>query len=90
MCFLINIYSDNQQSACKYLKNTQVNLNNVLIITRDFNIRNNNWNSLYSHYSTYIDTPRKIADDFNLELSSLIDQVPTQYTEIISKIQIWY
>jgi len=42
MCFIINIYSDNQQSALKYLKDTKVNLNNVLIMTGDFNIKDNN------------------------------------------------
>ena len=42
MCFIINVYSDNQQSALKYLKNTKINLNNVLIMTGNFNIRHNN------------------------------------------------
>ena len=42
MCFIINIYSDNQQSVLKYLKDTKVNLNNVLIMTGDFNIKDNN------------------------------------------------
>ena len=29
MCFIINMYSDKQQNALKYLKNTEVNLNNI-------------------------------------------------------------
>ena len=37
--FLINIYSDSLQSALKYLKDTEVDIHNVLIMTRDFNIR---------------------------------------------------
>jgi len=37
--YLFNVYSDSFQSALKYLKNTEVDLNNVLIITSDFNIR---------------------------------------------------
>ena len=37
--FLLNIYSDLSQSALKYLKNTEVDLNNVLIMTGNFNIR---------------------------------------------------
>jgi len=41
-CFIINIYSDNQQIVMKYLKNIEVNLNNVLIITGDFNISDTN------------------------------------------------
>ena len=37
----INVYSDSSQLALKYLENTEVNINNVLIMTGDFNIRNN-------------------------------------------------
>ena len=55
MCFIINVYSDNQQSTLKYLKNIEVNLNNILIITRDFNIRDNDWDFLYLYYSTHAD-----------------------------------
>ena len=75
MCFLINIYLDDQQSALKYLKDTEGNLNNILIMTGDFNIRNNNWNPLYLYHSIYTDMLRKITDSFNLELSSPIIQV---------------
>ena len=39
--FLLNIYSNLLQLALKYFKNTEVNINNILIITGDFNIRNN-------------------------------------------------
>ena len=35
MFFIINVYSDNQQSILKYLKDTEINLNNILIITGD-------------------------------------------------------
>ena len=38
ICFIVNIYSNEQQTALKYIK---ANLNNVLIITRNFNIRDN-------------------------------------------------
>ena len=37
--FMINIYSDNHQSALKYLKDAEANLCNVLIMAGDFNIR---------------------------------------------------
>jgi len=39
--FLINIYSDSLQSALKYLKDTKVDIHNVLIMTGNFNIRDN-------------------------------------------------
>jgi len=58
-----------------------VNLNNILIMTRGFNIRDNNWNLLYLHYLTYADTLREIADSFNLELSLSINKVSTQYAD---------
>ena len=33
------MYSDSLQSALKYLKDIEVNINNILIMTGDFNIR---------------------------------------------------
>jgi len=58
-----------------------MNLNNILIIVEDFNIRDNNWNSSYLYHLIYIDTLREIADSFNLELSLSINQLSTQYTD---------
>ena len=37
--YIINVYSDSSHSTLKYLKDTEVNINNVLIMTGDFNIR---------------------------------------------------
>jgi len=47
----------------------------------DFNIRYNNWNLSYLYYSTYTDILREIADSFNLELSTPINQVSTWYMD---------
>ena len=77
--FLINIYSDNYQSALKYLKDTKINLNNVLIIIGDFNIRGNDWNLLYLHYSIYPESLKDTANSLNLGLLTPINQVSTQY-----------
>jgi len=38
ICWLMNVYSNSSYSALKYLKDTEVNIQNLLIITRDFNI----------------------------------------------------
>ena len=65
LCFLINIYSDDYQSILKYLKDSEANLDNILIMTEDFNIRDNNWNLLHPHYFTYIDTLREISRTFS-------------------------
>jgi len=78
---MINIYSDNQQSTLKYLKDIEVNLSNVLIMTGDFNIKDNNWDLSYPHYSIHTDTLKEIANSFNLGLSTSINQVSTKYTD---------
>jgi len=35
----MNVYSDSSQMTLKYLKDTEANINNILIMTGDFNIR---------------------------------------------------
>ena len=35
----MNVYSNFSQSALKYLKDTEANIHNVLVMTEDFNIR---------------------------------------------------
>ena len=37
--YIMNVYSDSSHFALKYLKDTEVNIDNVLIMTGDFNIR---------------------------------------------------
>ena len=70
--FIINIYSDNSYSALKYLKNTEANIHNVLIIASDFNIRDNDWNLSYSFHSSYSNILIEIVNSFYLILSSAI------------------
>jgi len=38
--YIMNIYSNSSHTALKYLKDTEVNLDNVIAMTGDFNIRN--------------------------------------------------
>lgn len=65
----------------KYLKNIEINLNNVLIIIGNFNIRNSNWNPLYPYYSIHTNILFEIADSLNLDLSSSINPVLTWYVD---------
>ena len=44
---MINVYSDNYQSALNYLKNNKANLHNILIMASDFNIRDSDLDSSY-------------------------------------------
>ena len=66
--FMINIYSDDCQSALKYLKDTEVNIRNMLIMTEDFNIKNSDWDLFHPFYSFYSNTLLEIAELFGLKL----------------------
>ena len=79
--FMINVYSDDHQNALKYLKNIEVDLSNVLVITGDFNIRNNNWDLIYPHYSTFTNILMKIFHSFNLEISFSVNWVSIRYLD---------
>jgi len=37
--YIMNIYSDSSHTVLKYLKDTKVNIKNILLMTGDFNIR---------------------------------------------------
>ena len=50
-------------------------------MTGDFNIRDSDWNPLYSHHLSYSDILKKIADNLNLDLSASINLVSTQYVD---------
>jgi len=50
-------------------------------MTVDFNIRDNDWDPSYPYHSIHADTLREIADSFNLELSSSVNQVPIWYMD---------
>ena len=70
--FIINVYSDDCQSTLKYLKNTEVNIQNMLIMAGNFNIRDSNWDPSYSFHSIYTDSLLEIVDLFDLNLSCSI------------------
>ena len=75
--------------ALKYLKNTKVNINNVLIMTGDFNIRDSFGDLNYPYHSFYKDTLFEIADSFHVEPFK-----PTEFSPLdtltTSKIQIQF
>ena len=78
----MNVYSDSSHSALKYLKNTEVNILNLLIITGDFNIRDSIWNPSCPHHLNFSDDLMIIADSFNLELSFPTHCVPIRYADL--------
>ena len=76
----MNVYSDLSHSTLKYLKDTEVNICNLLVITSDFNIQDNLWDSSFPYYSSISDNLIIVADSFNLNLSYPINQVLTRYS----------
>ena len=81
----MNVYSNSSHSALKYLKDTEVNVNNLLIMTRDFNIRDSLWDLSFPHHSSISNDLIIIVDSFNLDLSLPSNPVPTRYSDTEGK-----
>ena len=79
--YILNIYSDFSHSALKYLKDTEVNINNVLLMTGDFNIRDSLWDPSFPHHSLISDDLILIADSFGLALSKPTNPGPTRFSD---------
>ena len=79
--YISNIYSDLSHMALKYLKDIEVNIDNVLIMTRDFNIRDSLWDLSFPHHSSISDDLMIIADSFNLTLSTPTNSFPTRFSD---------
>jgi len=67
--------------ALKYLKDTEVYIDNILIMTGDFNIRDSLWDISFPHHSSISDNLLIIADSFNLALSIPTNPCPTRYSD---------
>ena len=78
----MNVYSDSSHTVLKYLKNTEMNIENVLLITGDFNIRNSLWDSNFPLHSSVSDDLIIIADSLNLSLFTPTNSCPTRYSDM--------
>ena len=79
--YMLNIYSNSSHTALKYLKDIEVNIDNVLIMTGDFNIRDSLWNPSFPHHSSISDDLMIIADSFNLTLLTPTNPFPTRFSD---------
>ena len=79
--YIMNVYSDSSHSALKYLKDTEVNIDNVLLMTGDFNIRDSLRDLSFPFHSSISDDLITIADSFNLALSTPINPCLTRYSD---------
>jgi len=83
--FIVNIYSDSAHTALKYLKDIEVNIDNILVMTGDFNIRDSLWNSSFSYHLSISDDLLLIADSFQLALSTSTNPFSTRYSNTVGK-----
>jgi len=79
--WVMNVYSDSSHSAIKYLKDMEVHIRNLIIMTGDFNIRNSLWDPSYNFHSSISDDLFAIPDSFNLFLSFPIEHFPTRFSD---------
>jgi len=87
ICFyILNVYSNSSHTALKYLKDTEANINNVVLMTGDFNIRDSLWNLSFPFHSSVSDDLIILADSFNLALSSPTNSCPTRYSDMPGKL----
>ena len=78
---MINIYSNTNQTALKYLKDTEANICNILVMTGDFNIRDSSWDPLFPFHLSHNNLLSDVADSLNFLLSNPTIQVPTRYLD---------
>ena len=81
----MNVYSDYFHLALKYLKDTEVNINNLLIMTGNFNIRDRSWDPFFPHHLSISDDLFIIVDLFNLDLLISTNPAPTRYSDTADK-----
>ena len=86
--FIMNIYLDLSHSALKYLKDIEVNIDNILVMTEDFNFRDSLWDPSFPHHSSISDNLLIIADSFNLALSSPTNPCPTRYSNTVGEVNL--
>ena len=83
ICYdIMNVYSDSSHTVLKYLKDTEVNIDNILLMTGDFNIRDSLWDSSFPFHSSISDDLVIIADSFSLALFTPTNPCPTRYSDM--------
>jgi len=83
--YILNVYSDSSHTALKYLKDTEANIDNVILIMGDFNTRDSLWDSSFPFHLSIGDDLIIIADSFNLSLSSPTNPCPTRYSDTVGE-----
>jgi len=56
-------------------------MDNTIILTEDFNIRNSNWNPSFRHHSSHTDNLITITNSLGLKLSPPSNPGPTRFAD---------
>jgi len=83
--YILNVYFNSSHLALKYLKDTEVNIDNVLLMTGDFNIRDSLWDPSFPFHSLISNDLIMIADSFDLALSSPTNPGPTRFSDTVGE-----
>ena len=78
---MINVYSDSSQLALKYLKDTESNIHNIIIMTDNFNIRDSIWDFNFPFHSSHSNSLFDVADSFSLDISKPLKNFPTRFSD---------
>ena len=65
---MINVYSDITQTALKYLKDTEANIHNILVMAGNFNIRDSSWDLSFNFHSIHSDIITNIVSGVQYEV----------------------
>jgi len=57
------------------------NIDNIIILTEDFNIRDSDWNPSFRHHSSHTNDLITIVDSLGLKLSSPSNPSPTRFAD---------
>jgi len=79
--FIINIYSDSNQTALYFLYQNIINLDNMIIMTGNFNIRDSDWDPNFWHHFIHTDNLFTIVNSLGLELSPPLNPGPTRFVD---------
>jgi len=79
--FILNVYSDKSHTAISFLRNHELNIDNTIIMTGDFNVWDSDWDLLYPHHSIHAEDLLTIAGTLDLDLSSPVNPGPTRFAD---------
>jgi len=79
--YIINVYSNDNQNALQVLNCNIIDLNDTVVMTGDFNIRDNDWDPNYPYHSIHTKDLFTLAESLGLDLSPSLNPGPTRFAD---------